>query len=278
MTEEMNKELNEEVVQDTTPEVETAPAVEEAEAPVEETAPEAEEKTEEKVEEKAEEKVEEKAEEPKEASEPAPKKKFNKKIAIIAAAAAAVVVAAVAIILAIVLGGGSKASVKDFNKAATATSPEQLMISVQQDVSGIVLEAQFAIVYNEDGSATITYYRDVINDANVDTDEVKTRISGTVTCDASGNYSDGGEFAGNIPAAKGKVSFKFQEKKMKYTITSGGDVLNATVKAANTESVLGVAMGADTDITVTKADGKIVSFTMSYTTAQGPVSVNCFYN
>jgi len=167
---------------------------------------------------------------------------------------------------------------KDFETAAAQTSPTTVTLTVKQEQAVATLNATFVTTYAEDGSAVITYSRDVINPIGTGSaDETISTVTGTVTCDAQGNYSDGGEFKGNSAVVSG-VSFKFNKKKMNATFSNDGNVLNATVAAADTASVLGVDFGVDVTVTITKSEGKIIAFTLEYTAAEGKVYVNCVYN
>ena len=208
--------------------------------------------------------------------EKAAKRKKKKRLIITGICAGAAVIIAAVVVLILILS--AKAStIKSFNKAAAATNPTKTTIDVSQTVLDIPLEARFVTAYNEDGSFVINYFYDEINTSSVDADGLISRKEGVVTCDASGNYSDGGEFEGRVSAPKGSVKFNFESNKIKYKLSFNSNILKATVKASNTKSVFGIDVGSDIDVTVTKAAGKIVSFTMNYTTAEGPVTVNCFY-
>ena len=167
---------------------------------------------------------------------------------------------------------------KEFKEAAAQTSPTTVTLTVKQEQAYATLNARFVTTYAEDGSATIVYSRDVFNEIGTGTaDEPISTLTGTVTCDAQGNYSDGGAFAGNSAVVSG-VNFDFNKKKMNATFSTDGNVLNATVAAADTAAVLGVDFGVDVTITITKSEGKIIAFTLEYTAAEGKVYVNCVYN
>ena len=287
------KEKKEEPVAEETP-VEEAPAeapaeevvAEETAEPVAEEKPKKEKKAKKekvKKEKKAKSELDEESEEETEVveaeetpEEKEKKKKLKKRLIITGICAAGAAVVAAIVILIVILSAKANA-IKAFNKAAVATDPSKVSIAISQEVVGIPLEASFVTVYREDGSFEITYFRDEINTSAVDTTDFVTRKTGVVTCDASGNYSDGGEFKGTVSAPTGSVKFNFESSKINYKLTLNSNILKATVKASNTKAVFGVDVGADIDVTVTKASGKIVSFTMNYTTAEGPVTVNCFY-
>ena len=262
---------NEEPVAEEALEAQEEAAPEAVEAVAEETTEETEEEADEAAENEAEVLVAEETPEEKEA-----KRKKKKRLIITGICAGAAVVVAAVVVLILILSAKATA-IKSFNKAAAATTPTKVSIAVSQTVLDVPLEASFVTSYNEDGSFVINYFYDEINTSSVDADGLVSRKEGVVTCDASGNYSDGGEFEGSVSAPKGNVKFNFESSKIKYKLTFNSNILKATVKASNTKSVFGIDVGSDIDVTVTKAAGKIVSFTMNYTTAEGPVTVNCFY-
>ena len=165
-----------------------------------------------------------------------------------------------------------------FNVAVAETSPSKVEIFVEQttDYGPFILDVD--VVYAEDGSAKITGTRDVLNPIDSGAiDEVVATVPVNVTCDANGNYSDGGAFSGSTTVATG-VKFNFTKDNMTYTVSPDGNVLNATIAADKTEATLGVKIDAEVSLTLTMREGKIVSFTMTYTVADTPVYVNCVYS
>ena len=166
----------------------------------------------------------------------------------------------------------------DFNKAAIATSPAKATLTVTQEQTEATLNASFVITFGEDGSATIAYSYDAFNEIGVgSSDEVIVTKTGTVTCDKNGNYSDGTfAFSGTTTIVTG-AALNFDAEKMSANFSADGNVVNALVEAANTEAVFGVAIPADITLTAIKNAGRILSFTLEYTTAEGKVSVNCTY-
>lgn len=166
---------------------------------------------------------------------------------------------------------------KAFNDANAATSPSTVTLTVQQVQVNATLNATFNITYNEDGSSVIVYSRDEFAPiGSGSADSILTTVTGTVTCDKNGVYSDGGEFAGTSTVVTG-TAFNFDSSKMTATFSTDGNVLNATISAENTVAVLGVAIANDVTLTVTKNADKIVSFTIEYTATEGPVYINCIY-
>ena len=134
------------------------------------------------------------------------------------------------------------------------------------------LNGSYTVTYNEDGTATVDYSYEKFNsfEAGAVFDEAKSTYTGTVTVDADGAIS-GGEF---VEAVAFDINLD-ASKLSSISIVSG--TLRATVKAADTAAVLGVAIGADVDLIIsTGADG-ITSITISYTTSAGDVEISTGY-
>ncbi len=157
----------------------------------------------------------------------------------------------------------------EFITAFGATTVSTLKVTVTADTAEGTLTSVYTTTYNSDNTSTMTYSIETI--PGLDSTEDVEVLTGTVTCDASGNYSDGGEISGKL-AATG-VSFDYDSDKIS-TYSIDGNVLAITVPAADTQAVIGYAVGSDALVTVTKADGKITSITLSYT----GVSIVCQYN
>ena len=157
----------------------------------------------------------------------------------------------------------------EFITAFGATDITTLKVTVATETAEGTLTATYTTVYNADKTSTITYSIETI--PGLDSTEDLEVLTGTVTCDASGNYSDGGAIAGKLGATG--VKFDYDSDKITNFEVDGNN-LAITVAAADTEAVLGSAIGSDALVTVTKADGKITSVALSYT----GVSIVCEYN
>ena len=167
-------------------------------------------------------------------------------------------------------------SFSEFVKAAAATaSPKTSVITARLESSYGTLKSVLSIEYATDGSSVMVYngqrYGSIaLGEAYiVDEDPI------TVTCDASGNYSDGGELAGNV-VASGAFGLNLVEGKLRDAKIEG-DILYATVFSADTADVLGINLGATTSIAVAIKDGKINSVSVSYRDGADKVSVECAY-
>lgn len=169
--------------------------------------------------------------------------------------------------------GSYAVAAADFITAINDTQVTTLTATVSAETAEGVLTSKYTTTYNADGSSTMTYEIDTI--PGLDSAEDKEVLTGTVTCDKDGNYSDGGAVSGKL-GAKG-VSFDADSEKI-TNFTVNGDTLTVTVAAADTEAVLGYAIPSDAVVVVTKAEGKVISITLSYTEESGAVSIVCAYN
>lgn len=172
----------------------------------------------------------------------------------------------------------SDVSVKDFTAAADATSPKSVSVNVTAELPLGTLTASYNTEFAEDGSFTVAYSYDKFNSLGEgDSDSVTSTVSGTVSCDKNGTYSDAA-IASKIPETAKAVKFNLDTKKMTAKISADGNVLTATVTADNTEYVLGYNYGADVTFVMAKAEGKIISLVLTYTSeTTGTVTVICNY-
>ena len=171
---------------------------------------------------------------------------------------------------------GTSASLKDFEEAINNTNPTAIDVQITSDTAFGSLAASFKTAFAEDGSFVIDGSYEKFNTTTEGkAEDVKSVIPVKITCDKSGNYSDGGAFSGSNPAATGKKLVL--SKKMRASISNDGNVLTATVKADKTEDVFGIAYATDVTLVVTKNEGKIVSYTMEYATDYGYDRIVCSY-
>ncbi len=189
-----------------------------------------------------------------------------------------ILVLALALVLAFsMFSCGGDDTLKAFTKAVNATDPEVIDVDTKFSTSYGDLLSNAKTTFAEDGSFTLVYSYEQFNTSAVgDSDEVKVKLEKTVTCDKDGNYSDGGDLAATSTATTGH-KLKLSKKKVDYKVSADGNVLTATIKAKNTESVLGVEIDADVILVLTKNADKIVSFTMNYELELGKVEVICNY-
>lgn len=162
-----------------------------------------------------------------------------------------------------------------FSKAISATKPSKVEGSVKMYTEFGPLTVEYDADIAEDGSFVLNYAYDVFNSIeSADKNDVTGKVEGTVTY-KDGAFSDT-SLAAKIPAEAVAAKVKLSDK-MTYTVSDDGNVLAATIKAANTKSVLGVEYEADVSMVLTKANDKIASLSLTYTLAEGKVEVVCSY-
>ena len=169
------------------------------------------------------------------------------------------------------------ATIEDYNAAIARTAPETVKINTTYENNSpeITLTGEYNVTYNADGTATIVYAYDRLN--NIGDSEMKTRVSGTATVLADGTVSGDIDSMVSASAAKAIV---LDASKLTYDISMG--VLNATVKAENTKDVFGVDLGSDAMLLMRitgEGDAmEIGSYTVNYTTSSGKVGIVCIFN
>ena len=162
-----------------------------------------------------------------------------------------------------------------FSKAISATKPSKVEGTVTMYTEFGPLTATYKADIAEDGSFVLNYAYDVFNDIqSADKSDVTSKVEGTVTY-KDGVFSDT-SLTSKVPAEAVAAKVKLSDK-MSYTVSDDGNVLAATVKAADTKAVLGVEYAADVTMVLTKANDKIVSLSLTYTLAEGKVEVVCSY-
>ena len=163
-----------------------------------------------------------------------------------------------------------------FTDAIASSAPVSASITTKlaYTIDGLTgtLEGAYNVTYASDGSATVSYTKEVLNEINEDTTEYKSTVPGTATVDAEGNVT--GDLGGSVTAA---TVLKLTPDKDKMTFEIEGGVLTATVSADNAASVLGVNTGAETTLKITVSNGKVTSVAITYTTATGPAEIVAVY-
>ena len=158
---------------------------------------------------------------------------------------------------------------KDFISAIESTEVTKLGVKVTAETELGELTSTYTTEYAADGTSTMTYAIEKFLTSDA-TDE-KGVDEGTVTCDANGNYSDGGAVSGKLGATG--ISFDADSDKItNYEIN--GNTLTVIVSAADTAAVLGYEIASDAVVVITVADGKVTDVSLSYT----GVTIECTYN
>lgn len=165
-----------------------------------------------------------------------------------------------------------------FTAALDNTKPvgAKVVTNFHSDILGD-LDGEFNITYKDGGSSEIAYsYEEFVElTENPTSEDVKKTYTGTVTVDKDGKYTDGDSLNGTAAAATG----------LKINLTGKLTVKNASntaitilVKAENTKDVIGTALENDVTLVLTKANDKIATVALSYTTLSGDVLISCAYN
>lgn len=175
---------------------------------------------------------------------------------------------------------GDKAPVVDTAAVATvqakidASKPVSALITVTLEATLGDLNSEYNVTYNQDGSATVDYAYEKFNSFDDDADEYKSTYTGTVTVSADGTVN--GDLDGTASVEALTFDIKLDASKLDSAELVAG-VLTATVKAANTASVLGVNVGADATVVISTNANGVVFIAISYTSAAGPVEIIADY-
>ena len=171
--------------------------------------------------------------------------------------------------------GGDK-KLEAFSKAISSTKPSKVDGTITMYTEFASLDVAYNATIAEDGSFVLNYSYDKFNSIDsADNNDVISKVEGSVTY-KDGTYSDS-SLASKIPGEVVAAKVNLDEDKMTYTVSGDGNVLAATIKAADTKDVLGVEYAADVTIVLTKANDSIVSLSLSYTLEEGKVEVVCSY-
>ena len=139
------------------------------------------------------------------------------------------------------------------------------------------LNGSYNIVYNEDGTATVEYSYELFNpfvEGSFSTD-IKSTYTGTTTVAGDGTVTD--EIGGVASIQAITFAVKLDESKLDG-VSVAANALHAKVKAADTESVLGVAFESDVDLIVTVGSKGVTSIAFSYNSSAGSVEVITTYS
>ena len=154
-----------------------------------------------------------------------------------------------------------------------ASKPVTADITVTLEAALDDLLSEYNVTYNDDGTATVVYTYEKFNTFDEDSDEYKSSYSGTVTVGADGTVS------GDIGTASVEAltfDINLDTSKLATAEVVAG-VLTATVKAANTASILGVNLGSDASVVVSTNASGVSFIAISYISAAGPVEIIATY-
>lgn len=159
-------------------------------------------------------------------------------------------------------GGNQSVGVAAFNDAIAKTNASNVIVESVVNSELGELNSRYEIIYNNDGSATITYHYEKFNLIGEGAEgEIKSEYNGTVTRNADGSYS--GDM-GEVDLSGVTAGFKVDLSTLDVTINEAGDVLNATVAAANTEAVLGSAFSEDVALEVSIENGAVSQIELTF--------------
>ncbi len=164
--------------------------------------------------------------------------------------------------------GGSASA---FSKAIENTNPSVAIIETTVDTSLGELKSKYDIVYNADGSAVITYSYERFNE--IGAEELKSTYTGTITRAADGTYSGDMEAVDVSGIAEGIALDLSAINEDAIVINEAGDVLTATVAAADTAAVFGTAVSKDVTLEITIANDSVTYISMTYEGAK----ITCRY-
>ena len=152
-----------------------------------------------------------------------------------------------------------------FQTAINNTNPAKVSINTTTTDALGELKGSFVANFAEDGSFVVNYSYDkwlAIGEGAAD--ELKKTVSGTVTCDANGNYS-GDDLEGVIGDISGDIALNLNAITSEVKISADETTLTAVVAAAETKAVFGTAYGYDIALTVVMGNGVIQTITMTFT-------------
>ena len=168
--------------------------------------------------------------------------------------------------------------ISKYQKAIDATEPNAARVTVSLASStfpGVVLESAYDFTFNSDGSASVEFTYDVLNDSGTGSDDFMSTLSGSATIAADGTVTGDDVPASVVSGAK--LAIVLDQSKFKSMIEAKG-ILTVEVLAANTEAVLGFKLDADAsfELRITE-DGKIGSASLNYTSTEGAAAIVVTY-
>lgn len=157
-----------------------------------------------------------------------------------------------------------------------ASAPDIAQISVVLNSSLGVLNGEYVVTYNEDGSAVVNYTYELFNDFSEDSiaDSFKSTYTGVVTVMPDGTVSDNLNGIASVEAITFDITL--DQEKLQNVILSA-NTINAKITKDNTLSVLGVALDYDANIVISIGKNGVASVAISYVSAAGPVDIVSLY-
>lgn len=167
-------------------------------------------------------------------------------------------------------------SFSEFVAAANdTTAPKSSVVTIKLESDYGTLKSVLTVDYAADGSSVIVYKGQRYGMLSQGESHIVDEDPITVTCDANGNYSDGGELVGNV-VASGAFALNLVEGKLRDAKIEGS-ILYATVFSVDTFDVLGINLGTTASIAVSIKSGKIGSLSVAYRDGADKINVECEY-
>ncbi|MBQ7343447.1 MAG: hypothetical protein IJW53_01640 [Clostridia bacterium] len=165
-------------------------------------------------------------------------------------------------------------AISDMQTVIDASAPAVADITVVLKSSLGDLNGSYNVVYNEDGTATVTYSYEKFNSFEDISGELKSTYTGTTTVAADGTVTDSLGGTASVEA----ITFDVQLDESKLgSVTAGAGSVTAKVKAADTKAILGVEIGYDVDLVISSGKLGVTSVAISYDSASGPVEIVAVY-
>ena len=158
-----------------------------------------------------------------------------------------------------------------FVNAAKATDPKSMVVTVTTKYEAGPLTSKYTVTINEDGTVVIVAEIQKFNE-ELTGDAIITLPPVTISQDENGVYTDGYDFEYLQPSAERPV-IDFMKLKPGTFNTPDASVLKATVAAADTASVLGIAYPYDVTLIVNKNETELTSISITYSN----VNITCVY-
>ncbi len=173
----------------------------------------------------------------------------------------------------------TQVSIVSVQNAINASTPATADVSVIYDSKAGVLAAEYDVVYNADGSSTVNYTYETFNTIDPDDPDapLKSENTGVVTIASDGTVT--GNLGNGIVSVKSLNNFNITLDESKITVSKlEAGILNAEIKSADTEAVLGYALDSDVTLTINTADLSVKSIILMYKTSdEETVKVTSIY-
>jgi hypothetical protein len=165
------------------------------------------------------------------------------------------------------------ADITPIQEKIDASMPETATVTVHFKSTLGELNSTYVVTYNTDGTATVSYTYEKFN-AIGEGKNVKDSLTGETVIGANGELTTPAEGIAAVEALTFDINLD-AAKLASVEVTAG--VLTATVKAANTASVLGVDLGVDASVVVSTNASVVEFIAISYVSAAGPVEITAMY-